>query len=230
MICAVSEWDEHLRREVERYRDGERRLPEAEDADARQRQLTRIGNAAAGAALASLMQAEAAAARDWFHRARERYRESWDGAPPESWGRLIAILKAQILAGDWDGAEADARWVLEQGPDAAESPIARYAAVLALLVLGEDGRARVLAGGLRTQEGFPADVGDALATLAAHDAVGYIEAVESVLKSFEAREAYLEDVPVADTVLVLQALAGRRSLAAQLDSSLLPASPGSAGE
>ena len=44
--------------------------------------------------------------------------------------------------------------------------------------------------------------------IAAEDVVGYAEAVESVLESFEARDAYLEDVPVADTVLVLQALAG----------------------
>jgi len=43
-----------------------------------------------------------------------------------------------------------------------------------------------------------------------------------VLDSFETREAYLEDVPVADTVLVLQELAARRGLAAELDSPLLP--------
>ena len=43
--------------------------------------------------------------------------------------------------------------------------------------------------------------------IAAEDVVGYVEAVESVLESFETRDEYLEDVPVADTVLVLQALA-----------------------
>jgi hypothetical protein len=44
-----------------------------------------------------------------------------------------------------------------------------------------------------------------------------------VLDSFEAREEYLEDVPVADTVLVLQALARERGLAAELRrSALLP--------
>ena len=52
--------------------------------------------------------------------------------------------------------------------------------------------------------------------------VGYVEAVESVLESFETREDYLEDVPVADTVLVLQALAARRNMAADLSSELLP--------
>lgn len=205
MIGAVSDWAGHLRREAERYRDGEARLDDAPDADARQRQLTRIGNAAAGAGLTCLMQGDTAAAREWFARACERYRESWDDAPPGSWGRAIGILKARVLAADWSGAERDALWVLEQRPEEAESPIGRYAATLALLALGEDERARALADGLRTQEGFPSDVGDALATIAAHDPLGYLEAVESVLESFERRDAYLEDLPVADTVMVQRA-------------------------
>src|SRR5205085_7957232 len=74
----VTEWDDHLRREEERYRDGEARLEEARDPDARQRQLTRIGNAAAGAALALLMAGRADDAREWYARACDRYRESWD--------------------------------------------------------------------------------------------------------------------------------------------------------
>ena len=85
-----------------------------------------------------------------------------------------------------------------------------------------DTEARVLADGLRTHEGFPQDVGDALAFIAAQDTVGYIEAIEEVLESFEARDEYLEDLPVADTVLVLQALADRRDMAAELESPLLP--------
>jgi hypothetical protein len=43
-----------------------------------------------------------------------------------------------------------------------------------------------------------------------------------VLESFETRTEHLEDVPVADTVLVLQALAERRGLRAELSSRLLP--------
>ena len=74
----------------------------------------------------------------------------------------------------------------------------------------------------RTHEAFPNEVADALAFVAAEDVVGYTEAVEDVLESFAARDAYLEDVPVADTVLVLQALAARRGMAAELESELLP--------
>ena len=75
---------------------------------------------------------------------------------------------------------------------------------------------------IRTRDDFPSDVGDALAFIAAQDVVGYADAVESVLESFETRDEYLEDIPVADTVLVLQALAARRGIAAELSSPLLP--------
>ena len=218
------DWAEHARREDARYRDGEARLPEAEDQDSRQRQLTRMGNAAAGVGLARLMAGDTEGGREWFARAVERYRESYELAPPGSWGRPIAILKARILAGDWDGAESDARWTLEQGAGDAESPIGRYVATLALLVLGRDEEARALADGLRTRDDFPASVADALAYIAAEDTLGYSDAVEAVLESFETREDYLEDLPAADTVVVLQAFAARRDMAAELSSPLLPRS------
>lgn len=218
------DWAEHARREDARYRDGEARLPEAEDQDSRQRQLTRMGNAAAGVGLARLMAGDTDGGREWFARAVERYRESYELAPPGSWGRPIAILKARILAGDWDGAESDARWTLEQGAGNAESPIGRYAATLALLMLGRDQEARTLADGLRTRDDFPASVADALACIAAEDTLGYSDAIEAVLESFATREDYLEDLPAADTVVVLQALAARRDMAAELSSPLLPRS------
>jgi hypothetical protein len=181
-----------------------------------------MGNAAAGAALASLMAGDPDAAEEWFGRAHDVYRASWDDAPPGSWGRAIAMLKARILVGDWAGADDDAHWTLEQGAAEADSPIGRYAGCLAMLTLGRWEEARVLADDIRTREDFPGPVGDALAGIAAEDPLGYTEAIEAVLKSFETREEYLEDVPVADTVLVLQALAARRDVAVELSSTLLP--------
>jgi tetratricopeptide (TPR) repeat protein len=215
-------WAAHLEREESRYRDGESRLPEIEDADARQRQLTRLGNAAGGAGLALLMQGRPDEAADWFQQAAARYRESFAEAPPGSWGRPIGAIKSLVLAGDWPGAEEAARWALDAGAREAQTPIGRYAAALAALVLGDDVRAREHADAIRTRDDFPQDVGDALAYLAAQDVVGYIEAIEDVLESFAAREDYLEDMPVADTVLVLQALARRRGIEAELSSPLLP--------
>ena len=219
---AAEDWQAHLEREEARYVDGERRLPDAGDADARQRQLTRLGNASAGAGLALLMLGRGQDAAAAVTRAAERYRESFADAPPESWGRPIGAVKARILAGDWEGAAADARWALDIGAPTAATPIGRYAAALACLALEDYEHARLHADEIRTHDGFPADVGDALAFIAAHDVVGYAIAVESVLESFENREEYLEDIPVADTVLALQALAARRGLAAELSSPLLP--------
>jgi hypothetical protein len=214
----MADWEALQRGARERYEDGEARLPD--DPDARQKQLTRMGNAAGAAGLAALMAGEDG--RDWFARAAERYRESWEHAPPESWGRPIGAIKARILAGDWGGAAADARWALEAGAAETESPIGRYAAALAFAVLGEWDDVRLHADYARTHEAFPNEVADALAFIAAEDVVGYVEAVEDVLESFETREEYLEDMPVADTVLVLQALAARRNMAAELESALLP--------
>jgi tetratricopeptide (TPR) repeat protein len=219
---AGEDWRAHFEREQRRYRDGEERLPEADDPDARQRQLTRLGNAAGGAGLALLMQGRAEEAGEWFARAAARYRESFADAPPESWGRPIGAIKSLLLARDWTGAEDAAGWALELGAAEAPSPIGRYAAALALLVLNRDQDARVHADAIRTRDDFPPAVGDALAFIAAGDVLGYTEAVEAVLESFETRSEFLEDMPVADTVIVLQALAGRRGMAVALASPLLP--------
>jgi hypothetical protein len=215
----VADWHELSGRARARYEDGAARLPD--EPDARQRQLTRMGNAAYAAGLAALMLGDRTAG-EWFARAAERYRESWRDAPPDSWGRPIGAVKARLLGGDGAGAKAEARWALELGAAEAESSIGRYAATLALLVLGRDAQARVQADTIRIRDDFPTDVGDALAMVAAGDAVGYIESIEEVLDSFESRDAYLEDVPVADTVIVLQGLAAKRGLAAELESPLLP--------
>jgi hypothetical protein len=215
----MADWGGLQQRARARYEDGEARLPD--DPDARQKQLTRMGNAAGAAGLTALM--TGADGGEWFGRAAERYRESWEHAPPGSWGRPIGAIKAQILAGDWEAAASDARWALDAGAVEAESPIGRYAAALAFAVLGEWDDVRVHADYARTHEAFPQPaVADALAYVAAEDVLGYVEAVEDVLESFETRDEYLEDVPVADTVLVLQALAGRRDMAAELESPLLP--------
>jgi hypothetical protein len=223
--CAGQDWQAHVDREDARYDDGESRLTAAADADTRQRQLTRLGNASAGAGLALLMDGRPDEAEARLTRAADRYRESFGHAPPGSWGRPIGAMKARILAGDWDGAAADARWALDAGAAGADSPIGSYAAALACLVLGDDKHARIHADAIRTREDFPAEVGDALGFIAAHDVVGYTNAVEAVLESFENRDEYLEDLPVADTVVVLQALAVRRGISADLSSPLLPPNP-----
>jgi hypothetical protein len=209
-------------RERGRYADGEARLPGIGDPDERQRQLTRMGNAASGVGLSLLMDGRRDEAAGWFARAAERYRESFPGAPPGSWGRPIGAVKARLLAGDRAGAERDACWALDEGAAASESPIGRYAACLAALVLGRDDEARDLAATLANRDDFPVDVAASLGAVAAHDGTGFAAAVTDVLRSFETRDEYLEGVAVADTVIVLQALAGDRGITVELESPLLP--------
>lgn len=201
-------------RAIERYRAGERHGRD-------QRQLTQLANAAWAAGLSLLLEGDADAGREWLRTAAQRYRESWDaGAPPDSWGRPIAAMKAALIAGD--DAREHARWALDAGARRAASPIGRYAAALALLVLGEDVEARVVGSTLRGDE-FPEAVADAVVTIAAADKAGYLLAIEDVLESFERRGDFLEDVHVADTVLALQALARERDVDVELrPSPLLP--------
>src|SRR6478609_10976858 len=192
-------------------------------ADEDERSIVRRGNVAYAAGLARLMAGDAAAPA-WFRRAAARWRESWDaGAPPDAWGRPVGALKASLLAGDEAAVEELGRWTLELGAATAESPIGRYAGALALLALGRWAEARHVAETLRERDDFPRDVGDALAYVAAEDAVGVTAAVDSVVESFATRTEYLEDVPVADTALVLHLLATRRGLETSLPPSpLLP--------
>jgi len=213
-------WGEHAEREEGRYVDALARMPQ--EPDSRQRQLVRAAMAAGGVGLARLMQGRDAEAAGWFTRSAERYRESWPDAPPASWGRLIGALKARVLARDWEGAETDARWALEQDSAADGSPIGAYAAMLAHLILGQDSEATQLRGALEDEEAFPAAVAAALSAVARGHAEDYAVAVAAVLGSFEERDEYLEDIPVADTVIVLEALAERRGMATQLSSALLP--------
>jgi hypothetical protein len=213
-------WEERAARAIERHDDGVARLPE--DGDERQRQLTRMGNAAWAAGLAFLMLGRSDEGATWLRRAAERYRESWPLAPPGSWGRPIGAMKSHLIARDREGANADARWALEAGAAESEGLIGRYAAALARLVLNADSEAGEDAAKLRGRDDFPAPVADSLAALAASDAGAYDAAIHALLADFEKREEFLEDTPVADTVLALQALAQERGLAASLSSLLLP--------
>ena len=185
-----------------------------------ERSLVRRGNAAYAAGLGLLMAGDPEAA-EWLRRAAATWRESWRGG--DSWGRPIGAIKASLLAGDEAAATEHAHWALEAGAERSESPIGRYAAALALLVLARWADARHAADSLRERDDFPRDVADALAYISAHDVVGYAEAIESVVESFETRSEFLEDARVADTALVLGVLARRRGIEIDLpESDVLP--------
>ena len=217
------DWEQLAARAIARHDDGRARLPE--EGDERQRQLTRMGNAAWAAGLSYLILGRADDARAWLLRAADRYRESWPDAPPGSWGRPIGAMKARLIAGDLDGAREDARWALDARAEGSESPIGAYAAALAQLVLGDVAAARGLAERLLGRDDFPPAVADSLVALAGGDGPAFEAASAALLADFESRDEFLEDVPVADTVLALQALTTQRGLGLRLASPLLP--PGS---
>lgn len=216
----MPDWEERAARARERFEDGAARLPDTPDE--RQRQLTRMGNAAWAAGLSFLMLGRPADAEEWLLRSAETYRESWPEAPAGSWGRPIGAMKSRLLAGDLSGARVDAQWALDAGAADSESPIGRYAAALATLVLGGDAAARALASTLAGADSIPPAVTAALAALAASDAERYGVAIRDLVADFESRQEFLEDVPVADTVLALQALASARGLEVELSSVMLP--------
>jgi hypothetical protein len=195
-------WRERYEHAAARYAAGETRSLD-------ERQLVQLANAAWAAGLSLLMVGDRDGAAEWLRRSAARYRESWDaGAATDAWGRPIGAMKALLIAGD-DASEA-ARWALGAGAADAESPIGRYAGVIALLVLGRDEEAAAVTAGLGV--GFPSDVADALRALADHEPAAYRAAATAVRSSQEAREAFLEDMPVADTFLALEALAEQRRL------------------
>ncbi len=186
--------------------------------------LAGIAGASWAAGLAALMRGDEAGAAAHFRRAADEYRTSWDAAPGASWGRPIAMLRCRLIAGDTPGARADADAALAAGALEATGPIGGYCAALALLVLGRDEVAVPVAERLGAEGLDPVAVAHALDALARSDPPAYEGSRRGVLASFESREAYLEDVPVADTVLVLDALANERGIEMKaLSSPLLPA-------
>jgi hypothetical protein len=220
-------WAEHAARAERRFDDGQKRLPA--EPEARQKQLVRMAMAASSAGLARLMEERDEEATEWLLRSAECYRASWEGAPPGSWGRPIGALKSAVLARDVTAAVETATWAITLRGGESDSEIGRYAATLAALVLGNDEEAAPLAAELGKAASFPKATAAALAALAAHDPARYREAVAAVLSDFEGRTEFLEGLPVADTVLVLEALAERRGMAVRLRSALLPPAPPDGG-
>ena len=185
--------------------------------------LAGLAGASWAAGLAALMLGRDDEARDLLLRAADEYDTSWRAAPPGSWGRPIAMIRCRLMAGDHEGARADASAAVAAGVLDAPGPIGGYCAALALLALGRDEDAGIVAARVADEGLQPASVAEALGAIARADGAAYVAARLAVLRSFEERDAFLEDVRVADTVLVLDALALARDLDLPLLSSpLLP--------
>lgn len=167
----------------------------------------------------ALLRGDAAQANTRFRAAAERYRASWEVAPPRSYGRLIGLLKASILSGD---GGHDAVYVREALGDACDSPPACYALAIAALAQGDDTAALPAIEGMR-EGGEPfARTADAMAALVHGDAEAYAAALDAIVADFAAREQHLTGVAFADTAVMLERLAAPRGLAARPASALMP--------
>ena len=159
------------------------------------------------------------AARAEFAAAGDLYRQSWEAAHARAFGRLVGMLKSAVLAGGGLYEARYARTALgERDPD---SSTASYAQALAALILGEDQDARLWAARMSADEAF-VRTGEAISALAAHDEVTYSAALEAIVRSFERRSRHLTGVAIADTALMLEALADRRGIRAAIVSPVLP--------
>ena len=187
----------------------------------RHQELLRAAIERDGAAQRALFVGDEERARAAFGDAAELYRGSWVQAPPTSYGRLVGMLKSSVLAGE--GTE-QARYVRAQlGDRGEESATASYAQALAGLILRDDAAAEAWSERMRTGSDAFARTADAISALAAGDAEAYATAVRSIVEDFERRADHLTGVAVADTAVMLQRLAARRGLAAELTSPVLPA-------
>ena len=151
------------------------------------------------------------------------YRQSWEIAPPKSYGRLVGLLKAAVLGGAGAQGAAYVRGQLAAEVAGELSPTAGYVLAVAALVAGDDAAATRFAGTMRGASAPHDRTADAIAAIAAGDAVAYRDAVGAIVDDFAARDAHLTGVPIADTAAMLEAIASERGLGAGLHGPLLPA-------
>ncbi len=154
-----------------------------------------------------------------FEAAAELYRASWEAAPPRSYGRLVAYVKSAALAGEPEDAATYVREILG---GACDSPTSCYALAIAALIEDDDTTAARAAVAMTEGDAAFLRAAEALAALAARDRGGYARAVAAIVADFEGREQHLTGVAVADTALLMEALAGRRDMAVRPPSELLP--------
>jgi hypothetical protein len=174
-----------------------------------------------GEAFRALIDGRRDDARARLREAAARYRESWELAPPRSYGRLVAHLKSAVMAGDGPEAAAYVRVALE---DACDSPTSCYALAVAALVEGDDAAAAEAAEGMREAGGAFERTAEAIEAIASADGERYREAVLAIVADFEGRDQHLTGVAIADTALLLETLAEPRGLAARPVSPLMPSS------
>lgn len=168
----------------------------------------------------ALQSGDMKAAKAAFAEAADLYRRSWEVAPPSAYGRLVGMLKSAVLAGHGLKEAHYARTALVDASP--ESSTASYALALASLILGDDQAAQLWA--LRMSAGTDAfaRTAEVIAAIAAYDGGKYAVALAAIVHDFEQRTEHLTGVPIADTAVMLEMLAGRRGMVVAIESPVLP--------
>jgi hypothetical protein len=167
----------------------------------------------------NLMAGDKGAAEALLRAAADTYRRSWEVAPPRSFGRLVGMLKAAVIAG---GGATEASYVRGELASQGDSPTSWYALGIAALLEDDDDLARRAAAGMRAGTAAFARAADALAALAGRDRERYERSVHAIVADFESRQEHLTGVRIADTALMFERLAQRHGLSARPASDLLP--------
>jgi hypothetical protein len=191
--------------------------------DGEHRDLMMAAIEAEGRAHAALLAGDHETARRTYTEAAAGYRASWALAPPKSYGRLVGLLKASVIAGAARPAADEVREALRDDPDADGSPVAAYVRAVAAVLVGDDEAVAALAATMETRGEAFERTAAALRALASDDGEAYAAALAAIEADFAARDAHLTGVAIADTAVMLELLAAERGLAARLDSPLVPA-------
>jgi hypothetical protein len=143
-----------------------------------------------------------------FREAAALYWQSYGLAPPASYGRLVGMLKAAVLAG---GGEDEAVRVRSLLTDGGASPTAWYAIAIAALIAGDDAQAARGAHEIRGGGDAFGRAADAVAAIAVEDDEGALRAIAAIEADFAARDAHLTGIAIADTAVLFATLRERRA-------------------
>lgn len=176
-------------------------------------------DAEAGAQRA-LLAGDAETAAHMFDAASRRYRASYECAPPGSYGRLVGMLKAAVIAGDPLDAVGYVRSALADAP---ETPTAGYATAIAALVAGDRVAARRGAELMAAGDERFGRAATAITALVDGDPDAYAAACRAIVVDFEARAEHLTGVAIADTAVMLEAIAADHGMACRPSSVVMPA-------
>lgn len=198
-----------------------RKLLDVQDGEHRELMVAAIETE--GRAHAALLAGDHDAARTAYEKAGEQYRASWALAPPKSYGRLVGLLKAAVLAGQADHAAAEVRAALAGDEGAEGSPVASYVLAVAALIAGDDDEVAIRAERMEPRGEAFERTASALRALAAGDGVAYANALAAIAMDFAARTDHLTGVAIADTAVMLERLAAQRGMAVKPASPFVPA-------